>query len=406
MGVVSFTWGRAILGTALLGASLSACSSGGAAPPETSGAGPGADLTVRRGRFTGRFLLTGELEAVRADKLIVPRIPNWQTTIRWMEAEGAVVKAGQKLVEFDTSSFAADFSEKRLRVEVLDGELEQAESQRDANDNDKSFQVEQRRIALDKAKVTAEIPAEFLRGKEWQDNQLALRRAEIELDKAREDLQSSHASSEETVLQKRIDRDKAARELEASRLAMDGMVLVAPRDGIFVVGDHPWEGRKFQIGDSVWVGLAVASLPDLTDMRVAAKLSDVDDGRVASGLPVTCTLDAFPEKVYAGHVTEVMPVAQEQARRSLRRAYDVKVDLDDADVERMRPGMSVKVEVTPPPREGVLLIPRAGLDWSSGAPRAMLATGGEAEVKLGACNPEVCVLESGVDEGARLRVRG
>src|SRR6185436_14145636 len=183
MGVVSFTWGRAMLGTALLGASLSACSSGGAAPPETSGAGPGADLTVRRGRFTGRFLLTGELEAVRADKLIVPRIPNWQTTIRWMEAEGAVVKAGQKLVEFDTSSFAADFSEKRLRVEVLDGELEQAESQRDANDNDKSFQVEQRRIALDKAKVTAEIPAEFLRGKEWQDNQLALRRAEIELDK-------------------------------------------------------------------------------------------------------------------------------------------------------------------------------------------------------------------------------
>jgi len=391
---------------AVLLVSVPACSSGQATPPSVPGGTSASDLTVRRGSFAGRFLLTGELEAIRADKLTVPRIPNWQTTIRWMEAEGAVVKAGQKLIEFDTSSFAADFKEKELRVEILDGELEQAEAQRDANENEKSFQVEQRRIALDKAKVNAEVPAEFLRGKEFQENQLTQRRAEIELDKAREDLEASRSSSEETVLQKRIERDKAARELEASRQAMEGMVLLAPRDGIFVVGEHPWEGRKFQIGDSVWVGLPVASLPDLTAMRVAAKLSDVDDGRIDSGAPVTCTLDAFPEKTYAGHVSEIMPVAQEQARRSLRRAYDVKVELEDADVARMRPGMSVKVEVTPAPREGVLLVPRAGLDWSSGAPRALLASGGDAEVKLGACNAEVCIVESGLDEGARLRPRG
>jgi multidrug efflux pump subunit AcrA (membrane-fusion protein) len=93
-------------------------------------------------------------------------------------------------------------------------------------------------------------------------------------------------------------------------------------------------------------------------------------------------------------------------RRSLRRAYEVKVELDGADAERMRPGMSVKVEVLPPPRENVLLAPRAGLDWSQGAPRALLAAGGEAEVKLGPCNAEVCVVESGVQEGDRLRIRG
>lgn len=406
MGVMSFKGGRAMLAAALLG-TLPACSSGQATPPAAPGeAQASGDLTVHRGRFAGRFLLTGELEAVRADKLTVPRIPNWQTTIRWMEAEGTVVKAGQKLVEFDTSSFASDFGEKRLRVEVLEGELEQAEAQRDANENEKSFQLEQRRIALDKAKVTADVPAEFLRGKEYQENQLAMRRAEIEKDKAREDLEASRSSSEETVLQKRIERDKAMRELDAARQAMEGMVLLAPRDGIFVVGEHPWEGRKFQIGDSVWVGLPVASLPDLTAMRVAAKLSDVDDGRIESGARATCTLDAFPEKTYVGRVAEIMPVAQEQARRSLRRAYDVKVDLENADVARMRPGMSVKVEVAAPPREGVLLVPRAGLDWSKGSPRALLAAGGDTEVKLGACNAEVCIVESGIDEGTRLRPRG
>lgn len=400
-----FRRGRTAIVGVLLGW-VAACSSGRATPPPAAGALDGGDLTVRRGQFNGRFLLTGELEAVRSEKLIVPRIPNWQTTIRWMEAEGTVVQAGQRLVEFDTSSFAADYKEKELNVDVLDGELEQAAATRDANRNEKEFQVAQRRIARDKAKVTAEVPAEFLRGKEWEENQLALRRGETALEKAQEDLESSVAADEETVLQKRIALDKARRELEAARLAMDGMVLAAPRDGILVVGEHPWEGRKFQIGDSVWVGLSVASLPDLSRMRVAAKLSDVDDGRVVPGLPVVCTLDAFPEKTYPGRISEVMPVAQEQARRSLRRAYDVRVELDASDVDRMRPGMSVKVEVIPPARDGVLLVPRAGLDWSSGSPKALLASGGESAVKLGPCNTQVCVVEDGVKEGDRLRTRG
>ena len=397
--------GRTALAGVLL-AGAAACSSGRATPPPAQGDAPGGDLVVRRGRFSGRFLLTGELEAVRSDKLIVPRIPNWQTTIRWMEAEGAVVKAGQRVVELDTSSFAADFKEKQLNVEVLGGELAQAEAERDAQRNEKEFQAAQRRIALDKAKVNAEIPAEFLRGKEWQENQLNQRRAETALEKATEDLDSSIEAAEENVLQKRIALDKARRELAASEQALQGMVLAAPRDGIFVVGEHPWEGRKLQIGDSVWVGLAVGSLPDLREMRVAAKLSDVDDGRVVPGLPAVCTLDAFPEKTYPGRIKEVMPVAQEQARRSLRRAYDVRVELEGADVDRMRPGMSVKVEVTPPPREGVLLAPRAGLDWSTGTPRALLAGGGESAVKLGPCNALVCVVEDGVKEGDRLRSRG
>src|SRR4030095_10487701 len=94
MGVTSFRGRRGMLAAVLLGI-VPACSSGQATPPVAPGGAAVSDLTVRRGSFAGRFLLTGELEAVRADKLTVPRIPNWQTTIRWMEAEGAVVKAGE-----------------------------------------------------------------------------------------------------------------------------------------------------------------------------------------------------------------------------------------------------------------------------------------------------------------------
>jgi multidrug resistance efflux pump len=363
-------------------------------------------LTVHRGRFDDRFLITGQLAAVRADQLVVPRIPNWQTTIRWMEEEGTVVKAGQRVVEFDTSAFAQEYGEKKLAWEQTDTDLAQALADRDGALAEAAFQVAQKSVAVEKAKIAAAIPAEFLRGKDHQANQMALERANNDLEKAREDQGSRDKSTAEMILQKRIALEKSRRELDAAALAMNGMILSAPRDGILVVADHPWQGRKLQVGDSVWVGLPVVSLPDLSTLQVEAKLSDVDDGRIAPQLPVTCVLDAYPDRQFTGRVGEITPVAQEEQGRSLRRAYNVRIALDAPDAERMRPGMSVKVEVRRPSREDVLIAPRAGLDFSAAKPRARLASGEDVDVTLGGCNRESCVVESGLADGAKLRAAG
>jgi multidrug resistance efflux pump len=394
-----------ILALALGG--LAACSAGHAdlagGPPQRVESG---DMRVHRGRFEDRFLLTGQLIAVNADNLVVPRIPSWQTTIRWLEDEGAIVAKGAKVVEFDTASFAQDFGEKRLRWEAAQSDLEQSEAERVGQRAEREWDVAQKTIAVEKAQIAAATPEEFVRGKDYQENQLALARAKTEFDKAKEALSSFDASSAETVRQKSIAVEKARRELDASDQAMSGMILKAPRDGILVVADHPWQGRKLQVGDSVWVGLPVVSLPDLGAMEVEAKLSDVDDGRIAPGLPVVCVLDAYPDRSYPGRIAEITPVAQEAAGRSLRRAYNVRVTLSAPDVERMRPGMSVRVEVKPPPREDVLLAPRTGLDLAGAQPRARLASGETVDVKLGACSRESCIVVSGLNDGVRLRAGG
>src|SRR5262245_33082342 len=124
----------------MLLAACAGCSAGRANGPEPgSGAARPATLRVHRGRFADRFLLTGQLAAVQADNLAVPRIPSWQTTIRWLEAEGTVVHAGQKVVEFDTSSFAQDYGEKLLGRDTAESDLEQAESDREIQRADKEF---------------------------------------------------------------------------------------------------------------------------------------------------------------------------------------------------------------------------------------------------------------------------
>jgi hypothetical protein len=393
---------RSALGLlALLAGPLAGCAGGARATGE---AAAGGDLAVRRGDLRSRLLLTGELKAAEAEELIVPRTPTWQLQIRWMEEDGAVVKAGQRVVEFDNSSFTSELEEKKLSAAEAEKELARMEAESRSATAEKTFAVEQKRTDLAKARIAAQVPPDLLAQRELQERQLAVRRAEVELAKAEEDLAAHRKASAADLEVRRIALEKSRREIRQAEQAISDLTLRAPRDGIMLVGDHPWEGRKLHEGDTVFVGLTVASLPDLTTMIVEASLSDVDDGRVKPGMDVLCTLDAYPEESFHGRVNDVAAVAQEAPRRPLLRSFPVRIQLDHVD-PRMRPGMSVRVEALGPEVKKALLAPRAGLDLETAPPRARLADGRTAEVRLGPCSATDCVVESGLEEGARLRAR-
>ncbi len=202
-----------------------------------------------------------------------------------------------------------------------------------------------------------------------------------------------------------ISLQKSRREIRTAEDAIEALILRAPRDGIVLVADHPWEGRKLQVGDTIWVGMTVATLPDLSSMIVQTHLSDVDDGKIAPGREARCTLDAYPGVTYRGRVVEISPVARESRRSLLLRHFPVRIALERSDARRMRPGMSVRVEVLGPQIKDALVVPRTALDLSGGRTRALLADGGAAEVRLGPCGAGDCVVESGLREGTRLRRR-
>ncbi len=373
--------------------------------PSASGdpAGPPRDLVVRRGDFRGRFLLTGELQAVKADDIVAPRTPVWLIAIRWMEKDGVEVKAGQKVLEFDNSAFASDLEEKKLSLAEAENELAQSESDARAQEQDRIFALEESRVALEKARIEAAVPEELSDRRRFQERQLALRRAETEFEKAGEDLAAQRAAARADLDNRRITVDKARRAILLAEAAIEALALSAPRDGILVVAENPWEDRKFEVGDTAYPGVAVMQIPDLSAMRVEARLSDVDDGRIAVGMPASCVLDMYPDLVFPGKVVELTPVAQEPSRRSLRRAFRMLLDLDRTDPARMRPGMSVRVEVETARLRDALLAPRAGLDLGASPPRALLERGGTVEVRLGPCSATECVVEDGLEEGARLR---
>ena len=377
----------------------------GCAGSPAEGEGRGGELTARRGPFRERLLLTGELAALRAESLNTPRTETWQIKIRWMVEDGTFVKAGDPVVEFDNSTFASALEEKRLAESDAVNQLLRQEAESKSSRAEKEFAVEQSRSALEKARIAAAVSTDILPLREYQERQLALRRAEVDLAREQEALATYLKSSAADLAVQRISVERSRRQIAEAQGSISSLILRAPRDGMVLAGENPFEGNKVQEGDSAWAGMTVATMPDLSSMIVEADLSDVDDGRVLPGMRVVCTLDAYPARRYPGRVIDVSAVAQEAGRSPLLRYFPVRIALDRSDPQRMRPGMSVRVEALGPEIKDALLVPRAALDLGSRPPRVLLASGGSAPVRLGPCAATECVVEEGLEPGTRLRPR-
>jgi HlyD family secretion protein len=391
----------------LLAAVLAGCSVGQAADGPRSRAAP-APAQVVRGTLEDRFVLSGELAAASSENLVVPRTPTWTLSIRWLAPEGAQVKKGDRVVEFDSSSFASALGDKRLAVLRAAGELSSERARAAAAVADKQMELQRKQAELAKAQVEVNVPEDLYSRRQFQEKQLTLTRQQDALAKAQEELAAEKRASALEGKVKSLALQRAERELRELNERLNDLVLRAPRDGLVQIEMNRRQGRKFLVGDESFPGWAVASLPQLDSMEVQARLHDVDDGTIREGMPVECVLDAYPERIWKGRVKTVSALARADGRESIRRFFDVRVALDEKAPDRMRPGMSVRIEVIRRRAQDVLLVPRMALQNSGGKTLVRVAKGAAAPVpvEIDWCNELSCVVRGGLREGTAVHLDG
>jgi multidrug resistance efflux pump len=382
----------------LLTLAFTACFNGYSSdePPSSS------ELRVHRGAFESDVVLTGELDAERGEQMSVPRLPVWQSSIKWIAADGSEVKAGDKVVELDNTSITSTLDQQRQTLIQNEQELTQKAAEWSASLAQKRLDLEKRKVELDKAAIDGGVDREVLAAREYSERQVKLTRAKVEYAKARDLVTSTERSIASDRANLVLKRDAVRRELKTKEEGLSAAVLTAPRDGIVVLRDHPWEGRRFQEGDGVWVGMALALIPELDSMRVVAALADVDDRKIAVGMPASVILDAYPDRRFRGRIADISAIAQESAKASMRRSFRVAVKLDELDFARMRPGLSARVIIRRDVSPTALLAPRAALDFTSAKPKARTSSGKLVDVTLGACNAQECIVTGGLNEGDQL----
>ena len=182
---------------------------------------------------------------------------------------------------------------------------------------------------------------------------------------------------------------------DAAEINLGHADIVSPADGTVV-------SRNVEIGQTV---AADAGTPlfviatDLTLMRVDADVGETDIGEVKLGDKATFTVEALPNRRFAGEVTRIG-----QSPRTSQKGVTYDVVIGAANPELLlKPGMTATARIVTDRRDAVLRVPDQALRYSPGnlaAPRGGSEEGSPRLWVLRDGKPTALPVELGLDDGA------
>ncbi len=146
--------------------------------------------------------------------------------------------------------------------------------------------------------------------------------------------------------------------------------ITSPIDGV-VLSKSVEEGQTVAASFSTPELFTIAK--DLTDMRVVADIDEADIGGVIEGQRVTFTVDAFPDDVFNGMVTQVR---QEAKTESNVVTYEVIISARN-DRLKLKPGLTANVTIFTLEKNNVLAVQSKALRFMPSP--AILAEGQRIE---------------------------
>lgn len=289
--------------------------------------------------------VTGELQSADSAFFGPPAVPDiWNYTIAYLAPDGMPVAAGRPVLRFDTQELMTKLRDKQNALNEKQKELERTRIVARETLAELSLQVQEAGADLEKARMKADIPETLLAAREYRENQLLLRRAELQEALRKEEL------ARERVIQATeveiLEREVAVLQGDADRYqaSIDSMTLMAPRPGV-VIHVRDRRNNKLSVGDNVWGGRRVVEFPNLDQLEAHVEIPEREAARVRVGQQVRFTLDAAPDKVFLGEITELASVIHTRSTNQPDKVFDAVVRLLNPDTELMRPGMNVNAEV-------------------------------------------------------------
>lgn len=351
--------------------------------------------------FEIRILATGELQAARATSLDLPRSLRGMQRIAWLVEEGAIVREGEVVCELDADQIAREMVQKRNNVAKIDYQIAAKRQELEKQRRQLEGQLELLRHEREDAIATAPKDDSIFSRHEIIEAQINLELIDTKIAHHEEQLRRA-AEKERTEM----EILQSQRGTESTRLAQladarEQLVIRAPHDGFFLPG-RTWQGEKVRVGLDLFGGQSIGQLPDLSEMEARVHVLEAEAAGLAPELPIELTLDAFPQLSVSGKVRQVQPVANPLDRQSPVKYFEVVLQLDRTDTDKMRPGAQVEATIFVKREEAALSVPNQAIFVEAGEPWVYVKQGGRFErraVELGDRSSSRTVIADGLASG-------
>ncbi len=244
--------------------------------------------------------------------------------------EGDVVKAGDFLLKLDSTQFEAVAEGNRAAI--------------------RSFRAQ---LIQDEARFRKDKNA-YERQKKLFDEQL-ISNDQLETSKLQYDISTAQVRA----IQSQIQQAEAS--LKSTMDNLNKTTFVSPIDGM-ITSLRVEEGEMAIIGTMNNPGTVLLTIADLSVMEVEVEVDETDVVGVVLGQLANVRVDAYPDTVFKGKVTEIGSSALQKVSATTQESKDFKVvvTLDDP-AHKLKPGLSASADIVTAEKKGVLAVPISSL---------------------------------------------
>src|SRR6202050_4093644 len=276
--------------------------------------------------------------------------------------EGDHAKKGQLLAQLENVQSSADVSANQASVEAAATDATAADAALRTSDADLlRAQADYERNKLDWERAQNLFKDGLIAKSDFDSRKNAWSTADSGLVQAQSHVAQAKAqkdSADRHVSQARANLTRVADVLQKTTYA-------APYDGV-VTNLPVREGESVVIGIQNALGSTLLPLPDIAVNTTEVKVDETDIVNVRLGQSAEVTIDAIPNKIFHGTVSEIgdnaivrssgVSTSQQATASEEAKDFKVVVNVKDAPLD-LRPGLSTTAKITTATRTSALALP-------------------------------------------------
>ncbi len=312
--------------------------------------------------------------------------------------------------------------EKKVAVLSAEAELTKAQDKRDIFKEEElvkrgfkteneykevEFKVEEAETKLDSAQTDRNLLLNFTYPREKKEKERKIAESKRNLKMAEIKTASDLQLKENSVRARKAQLDSQVSRLDQLRDELEKMTIKAPSPGLVIYGSsgRSWERDRIYVGASTYRGRTLFTLPDVSEMQVAAAVNEVDIPRVELGQKVNISLESLPQIKPKGAVERIAALAnRERWYMGNVKEFDVDITIEEME-EALKPGISAKVEIVVDTLKDVIYVPLEAVFERDGQEVCYVAASDQfiaRSVKSGKSNDDFVEIKEGLEAGEKV----
>lgn len=355
-------------------------------------------------------------------------------TIVWLIDDGARVTEGTELVRLDSSKLSEDVSAQKIAFEKARAAKIQAEKDYAAATiaveeyTEGTYKKELRKAESDLTAATERLQAAhnaldhgermfrkgYITPQQLDAQKSSVERAELDqgtaeialdvLERFAKPKMITELQSKRDAAEAKRDSEIAALELEKAKLErltsqLAKCTVTAPKDGLVIYANDRNRDRETEIknGAKVNEGATILRLPNLSRMRADVEVHEAKVDKIRPGMSARIKVQG---REFVGSVAAVANRPQSNWMSTAKK-YVVQVKID-GNPEELRPGFTAEVEIVVADLKDVIAVPVAAVVERKGQFFCAVRTGESIEprdVMIGQGNDKMVEIVSGLEPG-------